>query len=301
MLFHLQPNRSESLTNFLNSCRSSTSSRFERERDAVDTAFWKALPQSILQEAVQGCLVPQHDDDEPADALLERIREERAELVRQKKAKRPKGGEPRIWRGADGSWYEQRGKGEPVCIDNEIPFDIPDSWAWARLSTFALVLNGDRGKYYPAKSKLHKEGIPFVSAINIDNHRVVEDQMLYMTDEQYDALGAGKLEKEDFVFCIRGSLGKYGVFPFEKGAIASSLVIVRAVDDSSVSRDYIGKLLGTPITASEIRNYNNGTAQPNLSAANFERFLYPIPPLAEQERIVSRVDEIMSLLDKALN
>lgn len=273
----------------------------ERESDAVDTAFWKALPQSILQEAVQGRLAPQDDADEPADALLEGIRKQRTELVKQKKAKAPKGGESRIYQSADGSWYEQRGKGEPKCIDEEIPFDIPESWAWARLSTFALVLNGDRGKNYPAKSKLHKEGIPFVSAINIDNHRVVEDQMLYMTDEQYDALGAGKLEKEDFVFCIRGSLGKYGVFPFEKGAIASSLVIVRAVDDSSVSRDYIGMLLGTPITGLEIRSYNNGTAQPNLSAANFERFLYPVPPLAEQERIVGRIDEIMSLLDKALN
>ena len=273
----------------------------ERESDAVDSAFWRRLPQSILQEAVQGRLVPQDDADEPADLLLESIREQRAELVKQKKAKAPKGGESRIYQSADGSWYEQRGKGELKCIDKEIPFDIPESWAWVRLSTFALVLNGDRGKNYPAKSKLHKEGIPFVSAINIDNHRVVEDQMLYMTDEQYDALGAGKLEKEDFVFCIRGSLGKYGVFPFDKGAIASSLVIVRAVDDSSVSRDYIGMLLGTPITGSEIRSYNNGTAQPNLSAANFERFLYPVPPLAEQERIVSRVDEIMSLLDKAMN
>lgn len=268
----------------------------ERESDAVDAAFWKALPQSILQEAVQGRLVSQDDDDEPADALLERIREERRELVKQKKAKAPKGGESRIYQGANGSWYEQRDKGEPVCVDDEIPFDIPESWGWARMSTIALVLNGDRGKNYPAKSKLHHEGIPFVGALNITNRKVVSDQMLYMDDNQYAALGAGKLQKDDFVFCIRGSLGKYGLFPFDAGAIASSLVIVRTLADSEIFRSYVDLLLGSPCTAHEIRRYNNGTAQPNLSAANFEKFLYPVPPLAEQARIISKVNSIASIV-----
>lgn len=85
------------------------------------------LRASVLQQAVEGGLVPQDPDDEPSSVLLERIREERAELVKQKKAKASRGGESRIYRGADGSWYEQRGKAEPVCIDKEIPFDVPDN------------------------------------------------------------------------------------------------------------------------------------------------------------------------------
>ena len=256
------------------------------------------LPQSILQQAVEGRLVPQDSDDEPACALLERIREERAELVKQKKAKAPKGGESRIFQGADGSWYEQRGKSAPVCIDEEIPFDIPESWEWARLGTLAVILNGDRGKNYPAKSKLHHEGIPFVSAINIDDGAVTGRQMLYMDDSQFEALRAGKLQFGDYVFCIRGSLGKYGVFPFEKGAIASSLAIVRNIEQSDISHHYLGFILGLPLTIQQIHSFNNGTAQPNLSAANFERFLYPVPPLAEQQRIVAKIRKILGHIEK---
>lgn len=255
------------------------------------------LPQSVLQQAVEGKLVLQDADDGSACTLLECIREERRELVKQKKAKAPKGGESRIFRGADGSWYERRGKEAPVCIDEEIPFDIPESWEWARLGTLSVILNGDRGKNYPAKSKLHHEGIPFVSAINIDDGVVTERQMLYVDDSQFEALRAGKLQFGDYVFCIRGSLGKYGVFPFEKGAIASSLTIVRNIERSDITHRYLGFLLGLPLTLQQIHSFNNGTAQPNLSAANFERFLYPVPPLGEQQRIVEKVDEIFGFLN----
>lgn len=120
---------------------------------------------SILQEAVQGRLVPQDDSEGDARGLLERIREERAELVRQKRAKVPKGGESRIWRGADGSWYEQRGEGEPACIDKEIPFDIPDSWCWARLGSIAIHQNGFAFK----PSDWGTKGIPIVRIQNLSN------------------------------------------------------------------------------------------------------------------------------------
>ena len=112
-------------------------------------------------------------------------------------------------------------------IADEVPFELPEGWCWARLETMSMIMNGDRGKSYPAKSKLHESGIPFVSALNIESGRVTESNMLYLSEGQYQALRAGKLKKGDSVFCIRGSLGKHGVFPFERGAIASSLVIVR--------------------------------------------------------------------------
>ena len=166
-----------------------------------------------------------------------------------------------------------------------------------RLESIAAVLNGDRGKNYPAKSKLTTEGIPFVSAINIDNGIVVEDQMLYMTEAQFKALRAGKLQHNDIVFCIRGSLGKFGVFPFEEGAIASSLVIVRPLLTEDVLRRFLICLFDAPITLASIRSYDNGTAQPNLAAKNFEQFLYPLPPADEQIRILKRVAELLPLVD----
>ncbi|MBR3326039.1 MAG: hypothetical protein IKG22_01780, partial [Atopobiaceae bacterium] len=90
----------------------------------------KDLRNSILQLAVQGKLVPQDPNDEPASVLLDRIRAERAKLIKEKKIRAPKGGESIIYRASDGSHYEKRGKGEPVCIDDEIPFEIPESWEW---------------------------------------------------------------------------------------------------------------------------------------------------------------------------
>ena len=205
---------------------------------------------------------------------------------------------------SDGSPYEKRvdAKGRVLsdkCIADEMPFEeLPEGWAWARLETVAQILNGDRGKNYPAKSKLRDSGIPFVSAINVERGVVSETNMLYMTEDQYDLLHAGKLEHGDMVFCIRGSLGKFGIFPFERGAIASSLVIVRLIGSIGISVKYLSALFDSALTTASIKRFNNGTAQPNLSAANFQSFLYPIPPLAEQRRIVERVGELMPLVEE---
>ncbi len=166
-----------------------------------------------------------------------------------------------------------------------------------RLESIASVLNGDRGKNYPAKSKLTTEGIPFVSAVNINDSIVIEDQMLYMTDAQFGALRAGILQRNDIVFCIRGSLGKFGIFPFENGAIASSLVIVRPFISLDTLRRFLLALFDAPITAASIRSYDNGTAQPNLAAKSFEQFLYPMPPAEEQARILQRIAELALLVD----
>ena len=258
----------------------------------------KDFKNSILQMAVQGKLVLQDPNDEPASVLLERIREERAALIKEKRLKAPKGGESVIYRGSDGSYYEKRGNGKPVCIDKEIPFEIPKSWEWVRLDSLAAILNGDRGKSYPAKSTLKTEGIPFVSAINIQEGTISKDGLLCVDDHQYHLLRAGKLVRNDFVFCIRGSLGKYGRFQFEKGAIASSLVIVRAYLPSFQTSGYFDLLLGCPLVSVQIEAYNNGTAQPNLAAADFMRFLFPIPPKEEQNRIVEATAQLYPLIDE---
>ena len=264
----------------------------------------KDLKNSILQMAIEGKLVPQDPNDEPASVLLERIREEKHRLIAEGRAKFPKGGESIIYIGSDGSPYEKKvdAKGRVTsdkCIANEVPFEeLPEGWYWTRLESVAQILNGDRGKNYPAKSKLHDSGIPFVSAINVERGVVSETSMLYMTEDQYDLLNAGKLEHGDMVFCIRGSLGKFGIFPFERGAIASSLVIVRLIDSIGISVKYLSALFDSALTTASIKRFNNGTAQPNLSAANFQSFLYPIPPLAEQRRIVERVDELMPLVEE---
>ena len=160
-------------------------------------------------------------------------------------------------------------------------------------------MNGDRGKNYPSKDKLSKDnsGIPFISASDINNGYVVKDNMLYMSNKQYELLSAGKLKLGDIVFCIRGSLGKCGRFMFDNGAIASSLVIVRGFVDEESYLEYLYQYLLSPIIFDEIKKYDNGSAQPNLAAKDFMKFFVPVPPLAEQHRIVSKINELLSFVD----
>lgn len=237
------------------------------------------LKNSILQLAVQGKLVEQRVEEGTARELLEQIKLEKEQLIKDKKIK--------------------KSKPLPEITEDEIPFEIPESWEWVRLNVLFEVLNGDRGKNYPAKSTLHHEGIPFISAVNLDGKSVLkDDNLLCLSKEQYDKLGNGKLIKGDVVVCIRGSLGKHGKYPFDVGAIASSLVICRQHGNDEILSEYFMRYLDAPLFFSQIRLYDNGTAQPNLAAKSLEQFLIPLPPLEEQHRIVAKIEEILPYIDQ---
>ena len=237
------------------------------------------LKNSILQLAVQGKLVEQRAEEGTARELLEQIKLEKEQLIKDKKIK--------------------KSKPLPEITEDEIPFEIPESWEWVRLNVLFEVLNGDRGKNYPAKSTLHHEGIPFISAVNLDGKSVLkDDNLLCLSKEQYDKLGNGKLIKGDVVVCIRGSLGKHGKYPFDVGAIASSLVICRQHGDDEILSEYFMRYLDAPLFFSQIRLYDNGTAQPNLAAKSLEQFLIPLPPLEEQHRIVTKIEKILPYIDQ---
>ena len=193
------------------------------------------------------------------------------------------------------SYYEKIGN---EVLDIDMPFALPNGWTWTYLSDIVLILNGDRGQNYPSKNKLKNEGIPFVSASNIEKGIVVSDNnLLCLSELQYKALGAGKLIAGDIVYCIRGSLGKCGVFTMEKGAIASSLVIVRSILKEAIISDYIFLYLNSTFAREEIRKYDNGSAQPNLAAKDFMRFLVPLPPLDEQKAICAKLKTMLNLIE----
>ena len=266
----------------------------EKSDIKLTQSFPEKLKKSILQYAVQGKLVPQDPADEPASALLERIRAEKEQLIKEGKIKRDKH-ESVIFR-RDNSYYEKV-DGIERCIDDELPFEIPENWEWVRLSSISKILNGDRGKNYPSKATLSSTGIPFISALNLDGTTIIQDEnLLCMTEEQYNRLGNGKLIKNDIVVCIRGSLGKHGRYPFEKGAIASSLAILRPYDLTESIGDYIMLWLDSPAFFEQIRKHDNGKAQPNLAAKNLEQFLIPLPPYGEQHRLIAKAEMFFSKL-----
>lgn len=235
------------------------------------------LKNSILQLAIQGRLVEQRQEEGTAEELYRQIQAEKQSLIKAGKIKKE--------------------KSLPEIAEDEKPFDIPESWMWVRLGWLFQLINGDRGKNYPSKDKLLSEGkIPFISAINMDSQTVKADGLLYVSEQQYNLLGSGKLQKDDFVFCLRGSLGKFCQYPFEIGAIASSLVILRK--NGPILDDYIKSYLSSPLIAEQINSSNNGTAQPNLGARDIACYVIPLPPLAEQKRIVAKIEELLPLIDR---
>ena len=247
--------------------------------EELNKKFPLDMKKSILEEVIKGKLVEQRKEDGTGEELYKEIQEEKQKLIEEGKLKKQ--------------------KVLPEISEDEIPFDIPDNWKWVRIGDISNIINGDRGKNYPSKDKLTGEGIPFISAINLDGTTVIEDEkLLCLTDEQYDKLGSGKLVQGDLVLCIRGSIGKHGRYPFEKGAIASSLVILRSYLLNEYFIEYLMVYLDSFLFFLEIKKYDNGTAQPNLSATNLGKFLLPLPPLAEQKRIVEKIEELLPLCEK---
>ena len=175
---------------------------------------------------------------------------------------------------------------------------IPQGWVECQLGEVFNIVNGDRGKNYPAKNKLHTSGIPFVSAINIQNSKLFIENLLYLNEQQYDLLRSGKINKGDTLLCIRGSIGKHCIYPFDKGAIASSMVIIRKILPNIDK--FLFYYLESFYFRQEVKKYDNGTAQPNLSASDLKRFNYLLPPLNEQKRIVEKIESEFAKIDEGL-
>ena len=249
--------------------------------DALQTQYHdnlSTLKSKLIDAGIQGKLTEQLPEDGTAEELYQQIQQEKQALEKAGKIKK----------------Y----KPLPPVSDEEKPFDIPDNWKWVQLAQICQIINGDRGKNYPAKSTLQKHGIPFISAQNLDGKSVINDERLFcLTNEQYQRLGSGKLRENDIVICIRGSLGKHGRYPYQMGAIASSLVICRIYGQYSVLSDFIMMWLDSSFFVKEIEKYDGGSAQPNLAANSLEKFLLPLPPLAEQKRIVAKLEELLPLCE----
>lgn len=234
------------------------------------------LRELILTLAVQGKLVPQDPADEPASRLLQKIRAEKDRLIAEGKIKKD--------------------KQLAAIAEEEKPFELPVGWEWRRLSELATFENGDRGINYPSRDKFVDDGIAFINAGHLQNERVDLSDMNYITQQNFNLLRSGKVCRNDILYCLRGSLGKFALVDNDlPGAIASSLVIIRVSEP--MDHAYLMKYLASPLATRQMRLFDNGTAQPNLGAGDLAKFVVPIPPLAEQSRIVARVEALMRLCD----
>lgn len=182
-----------------------------------------------------------------------------------------------------------------LVIKGRPTFLLPEQWRWFRLGDLVELINGDRGQNYPNKAEYVSKGIPFINTGHIDPDGSLSSvRMNFLTREKFNSLRGGKVRKGDLVYCLRGAtLGKTAIVDYEEGAIASSLVIVRP--SAELNSEYAYLYLTSSDGRSFIQQHDNGSAQPNLAAASLKKYWIPLPSLAEQSRIVTRVAQLRRL------
>ena len=252
----------------------------------------KQLRNSILQWAIQGKLVPQDPNEEPASVLLERIRAEKAKLVKEKKIKKDKN-ESIIYRGDDNSYYEKfLATGEVKCIDEEIPFEIPKGWEWTRIGN---IFNHTSGKQQSSSNKNGGTPQKFITTSNLYWGYFVLDNVKIMnfTEEEINNCSA---TKGDLLVCEGGAgYGRSAIWNYDYDICLQNHVhrlrpCVNGICEYVYHFIYLLK---------ESNNLSSvGTAMPGLSANRLKGLLLPFPPLPEQNKIVAKLGELLPQVEK---
>ena len=255
----------------------------------------KQLKNSILQWAIQGKLVPQDPNDEPASVLLEKIRQEKELLIKEKKIKRDKNASI-IYRGEDNSYYEKLlATGELKCVDEEIPFEIPQGWEWCRICHVAEIARG--GSPRPIKEYL-TDATDGVNWIKIGD---TEKDSKYITSvkEKIKLSGVSKsrmVHKGDFLLTNSMSFGRPYITQVD-GCIHDGWLVISLIEQS-YTQDFFYYLLSSGYAYSQFASRVAGAVVQNLNSEKVAISLFPLPPYKEQKRIVKKIEELLPLVEK---
>ena len=176
---------------------------------------------------------------------------------------------------------------------------------YVELQKVCLFINGDRGENYPSGDKIskNKDGVAFINAGLLESNKVKWSNMNYISEDTYNNLRSGKIQKDDILYCLRGSLGKCAIIDFsKKGAIASSLVILRA-NKNKINPNFLLIQLGMEEILYQQNQANNGSSQPNLSANSVKKYKILLPPITLQNQfseIVKQIDKQKFEIEKSL-
>ena len=259
----------------------------------LSTMNGKQLKNSILQWAIQGKLVPQDPNDEPASVLLDKIRQEKERLIKEKKIKRDKNASE-IYRGEDNSYYEKMlATGEVKCIDEEVPFEVPKGWEWCRLRDVIYP-----PKYGTSSKSLSNGDVPVLRMGNIQDGEVVYDKLVFSNNVEDNRKYL--LQDGDLLFNRTNSaelVGKTAIFKGNRHVIyAGYLILLRPIKTNS---EYLNYIFSSPYVRSYCKEVKTiGVQQCNINAEKVSQLLVPIAPFEEQMRIVDKIKEVLPSVDK---
>ena len=237
----------------------------------------KSLKDKILQLAIQGKLVPQDENDEPASILLEKIKAEKDQLIKDKVIKKE--------------------KPLPEISEEEIYMDIPKSWIWTKMGDISKKIHYG----YTASAEENDTGVRLLRITDIQNNKVNWNTVPYCTIEE-SKLDSCKLENNDILIArTGGTIGKsFIVKNVECTAVfASYLIRIKILDN--INEDYIKLFLESTLYWRQLQEKSKGTGQANVNAVSLSNLIIPLPPLEEQKRIVAKVDELFELIDELDN
>ena len=268
--------------------------------DKMNVELNECLKKSVLQEAIQGKLVPQIAEEGTAQELIEQIKAEKQKLVKEGKLKKSALNDSVIFRGDDNKYWEKTEDGT-VCIDEEIPFEIPSNWAWVRLDDIcSFIHRGKSPKYSPIKK------YPVVAqkcnqwdGFSIEKVKFIEPQSISSYNEEYF------LQDRDLMWNSTGlgTLGRMAIYymilnPYELAVADSHVTVIRPYKTHIVS-EYLYYYFASNTVQSVIEDKSDGsTKQKELATKTVKAYLVPIPPFAEQQRIVQKIKSVTSIMSR---
>lgn len=260
----------------------------EKQLTELESSFADKLKKSILQYAIEGKLVKQDPNDEPASVLLERIKNEKEQLIKEGKIKRDKN-ESYIFQGDDKNYYEKVGK---LAGKIDIPFVIPATWSWIKSKMILRNIQyGFNGAGLPSGT------VKMLRITDIQNNKVDWNTLPYCAISN-EAINDYQIEKDDlFIARTGGTIGKsFRLQEDRKNVVFAGYLIRFQLVDLSQG-PYIEKYLNSPLYWSQVENKAAGTGQPNINGVSLSNLLIPIPPYKEQIRIINKINSIFSRID----
>ena len=255
--------------------------------DKLNIQIHDLLKKSILQEAIQGKLVPQDDSEEPASHLLQRIKEEKLRLVKEGKLKKKDVIDSTIFRGDDNKYYEQIGK-DVVDITEDIPFEIPDSWEWMR----------GRMIFLPMESiKPQGANFVYIDVDAVNNKRNVIDKAKTLPISQAPSRATRKLHIGDVLFSmVRPYLRNIALVDEKYSDAIASTGFYVLTPTCALYSPYLFYLMLSSYVVDGLNQFMKGDNSPSINNGHIENYIYPLPPLNEQKRIVHKIEELYAHL-----
>ena len=287
------------IVNFINSLEPYIGkySNAQASLDIINKEVKNTLKKSILQEAIQGKLVTQDNSEESASILLQRVKEEKLRLVKEGKLKKKDVVDSVIYKGDDNKYYEQIGKNS-IDITDEIPFDVPENWAWCRIDSYVKLVTDyvASGSFASLRENVKYYKTPnyaiLVKAQDFQNR--FQKDLTYTDKHGYEFLSGSNLYGGELILSNVGSIGKVFVVPKLniRMSLAPNSIMVKPFYENQIKWLYY--LFSSDFGVNLLYSISSATAIRKFNKTSFKRLIIPIPPLAEQIRIVNQIEKIFS-------